>query len=260
MELEKGVLETKINKLNNRPSEITERKHLHDATDFVLNFRSTHKTFSETQLRLITKLKDQLDKETSNVDKTLSDREKKEQESDKTYVNRIITYEKELEEPKIEKKENSNSSSTEPDPKQSSIEASGRTFSKIKRAIIARLNYKVNSRQFKNLFAPGERLREVIRDTTIVGIFFSQASARFSLDALEKQQEWIETQSKMTSTEAVLVTATNQVDIVAAQVSSTIEKVTMNPNLYLQSEEEQPGGAGKTKRNITRQRFNRGKT
>ena len=64
-------------------------------------------------------------------------------------------------------------------------DSSERSFASVKRAIIARLTRLHVTRQATNFFASSEKYRQAIRDITIVGILFSQASARFSLDAID---------------------------------------------------------------------------
>lgn len=63
--------------------------------------------------------------------------------------------------------------------------SSQRSYASVKRAIIHRLTNTSLTRNATNYFASGEKYRQAIRDITIVGILFSQASARFSLDAID---------------------------------------------------------------------------
>lgn len=70
--------------------------------------------------------------------------------------------------------------------------SSERSFASVKRAIIHRLTNTYYTRQASNFFASSEKYRQAIRDITIVGILFSQASARFSIDAINNIQPFLE--------------------------------------------------------------------
>lgn len=67
--------------------------------------------------------------------------------------------------------------------------SSERSFASVKRAIIHRLtnttNYTYIQRISRNFLESSEKYRRVIDDVTVIGIMFSQASARFALDAID---------------------------------------------------------------------------
>ena len=218
------------------------RTNLHNAKEYLLNNRAVH---SVKELSLLIKtLKEKLDKENDESDDHNKDLQYVTQQAN--YLENVLKEEQNSPKPVIE---------------QSSIEASGRTFSKIKRAIIVRLKTSISTRTIKNLFAPGERLREVIRDTTIVGIFFSQASARFSLDALEKQQEWIETQKNVTVAVAEPVAnAEAHISDVRDAIERERDILRENPKLSQDLDPNSQRGGKTRKTIISCQRFHRGKT
>jgi hypothetical protein len=102
--------------------------------------------------------------------------------------------------------------------------SSERSFASVKRAIIARLTRFHVTRQATNFFASSEKYRQAIRDITIVGILFSQASARFSLDAIEYVSELKEAKTEFdnsvdkTNTETLNEISVYQRDTVTDQI------------------------------------------
>ena len=123
------------------------------------------------------------------------------------------------------------------------IEGTGKTFSSIKRAIITRLGKYGITRVISNASSPYELYRELIRDITIIGLLFSQASARFSLDGLENHQTWIETQSGLNQALEQLKHETQKLDIIVKDLQKVKAeeqtKIDNNSETHVVEEEEE---------------------
>jgi hypothetical protein len=116
----------------------------------------------------------------------------------------------------------------EPARKKNGIEGTGKTFSSIKRAIITRLGTAGGLRAISNASSPYELYRELIRDITIIGLLFSQASARFSLDGLDHHQSWIDTQSQLQPALKELQAEAEHIRVDAQELQKVIQEEKSN--------------------------------
>ena len=108
--------------------------------------------------------------------------------------------------------------------------SSERSFASVKRAIIARLTMFHVKRQSTNFFASSEKYRQAIRDITIVGILFSQASARFSLDAIDHVSALQEATTKFADSDDK--SSSNMLNDIASNESEKVEHKITQLNIY----------------------------